>query len=96
MRKLAPGLFLVARYLQLRGKTYYYVRQIPEPLRDRFGGRVFNRKSLRTSDPIKAAEEASKEAAKDDALWKSLRGNPQLPIPGVRKAARALSELAES
>jgi hypothetical protein len=90
VRKLSPGLFLVANYLQLRGKTYYYVRQIPEPLRERFGGKVCNRKSLRTSDPEKAALEASKLARADDALWEAMRANHALPVPEVRKAANAL------
>ena len=83
IRQVAPGLFLMAKYLQLRGRIYYYVREIPEELRPRFGGKITKRISLRTSDEQVAAREASKRAAEDDALWKAMRANASLAPPEV-------------
>jgi integrase len=80
----------MASYLQLRGRVYYYVREIPADLRPRFGGKVTRRESLRTSDEQVAARLASKMAAEDDALWKAMRGDASLTPAEVTKAAQAL------
>lgn len=90
VRRIAPGIYLVSKHLTTVNGVYYYNRKYPEELRSRFGGKVRKKVSLRTRDEAVAAREAAKMAAADDALWKAMRGNPDLPIPELRKAATAL------
>lgn len=90
IRRLSSGLYLVSQHLITVNGVYYYNRKYPTDLIHRFGGSVRKKVSLQTRDPLIAARKASKMATQDEALWKAMRGNPDLPIPEVRKAATAL------
>ena len=62
------------RYLLSKGDSLYYNRRIPEDLRSHYPkDRKFIRVNLHTQDPGKAAQLIPALAAKDDALWSSLR-----------------------
>ncbi|WP_442754039.1 DUF6538 domain-containing protein [Methylocystis sp. JAN1] len=87
---LGNGLVLMVKHLLLRNGTYYYWRKIPKHLQARYGGRKLKRVSLETSDKLVAAKKASKMAAADEALWKSMSDRSDLSPPEVREAAQAL------
>ncbi|AZO34234.1 MAG: integrase [Mesorhizobium sp.] len=67
------------RYLQLRGGHFHYRRRVPQEVRDLDHRGRFVRKSLNTSDRIRARTVRDMYEAADNALWASLMigANPQ-------------------
>ncbi|RAZ71811.1 DUF6538 domain-containing protein [Mesorhizobium atlanticum] len=67
------------RYLQLRGVHFHYRRRVPQEVRDLDHRGRFVRKSLDTSDRIRARTLRDLYEAADNALWASLMigDNPQ-------------------
>jgi integrase len=67
-------MILKLKYLSReKSGLFLYYRQIPEPLRPHYEGRIFRRKTLRTHDAGIAAREALKLAGIDDQIWQALR-----------------------
>lgn len=65
---------LEAKYIELRGNTYFYRRRIPLDVQRRYPKKkrvVFE--SLKTSDPVEAARLAHEKAKRQDAAWKEWR-----------------------
>lgn len=65
---------LKAKYIELKGNTYYYRRRIPLDVQRRYPKKkrvVFV--SLKTSDPVEAARLAHEKAKRQDAAWKAWR-----------------------
>ncbi|WP_154661121.1 phage integrase [Microvirga lotononidis] len=75
---------------------YFYYRRIPEDLRSHYGEKRFRRVSLQTNQPHIAAKKIAALAAKDDALWASLRSSEGqelgLTTAQAREGAEALIE----
>jgi integrase len=90
VRRLSPGVYLVSQHLTTVNGVYYYNRKYPADLRHRFAGKVRKKVSLKTRDEGVAARKADQMATEDDALWNAMRGNPELPVPEIRKAAKSL------
>lgn len=84
-----------ASFLQRRHSgLFYYYRRIPKDLLGHYGKKQFRRESLKTTDERAAIKRVAALAARDDALWKSLRRpaaqDMGLTTPEAREAARAL------
>ncbi|GEO15987.1 tyrosine-type recombinase/integrase [Microvirga aerophila] len=94
---LDTGFFAVTvRYSLLKKGVYFYYRRIPEDLRGHYGGKLHRRVSLQTNQPQVAAQKIAALAAKDDALWASLRSSEGqrlgLTTIQAREGAEALIE----
>lgn len=81
----------MAKYLQKRGSVYYFVRRIPEELRDRYPGATI-RDSLHTEDERVALRAVERLTASYDATWASMRGNAELTPAQTHTAAQALAD----
>ena len=80
------------RYLLSKGDSLYYNRRIPEDLRSHYPkDRKFIRVNLHTQDPGKAAQLIPALAAKDDALWSSLRSGLEQPSTTPKPPPPAVS-----
>jgi len=87
-------LVVTAKHLQkLPSGTFRYQRRIPDDLRKHYGNQVFRRVGLKTRDPVVAARKAQALAAKDDALWTSLR-TPEARGQGITTQENTLAALA--
>lgn len=88
------SLRITVKHLQKRKGVWFYRRRVPEELRGHYGGKPHILKSLQTGELAEAAVKAAQLAARDDALWKSLRSSDGkemgLTTPQNRDAALAL------
>ncbi|MBR9892894.1 hypothetical protein GYB14_14440 [bacterium] len=67
---------LEAKYIELRGNTYFYRRRIPLDVQRRYPKKKRKRVlfvSLKTSDPVEAARLAHEKAKRQDAAWNAWR-----------------------
>jgi integrase len=81
------------KHLQLKGRTYYFRRRIPEHVRQLYPGRkreLFF--SLKTSDLTEAAKKADRHARQQDALWTAHQNGDVEYGPEVHAAALAMLE----
>ena len=87
------------RYLERRGRVWYYVRRVPSSVQ-RIEGRTRVKACLRTHDLAIARERRDRQAAADEAYWETLRPatemSPRKPPKARRRGAHAevLDELA--
>lgn len=89
----AGAICIVARFVQRKGKTYYFRRRIPDDVASHYPNRkgvIFF--SLKTQDANVAARKADEEARRQDALWNGLRSGDIEHGPEVDQAAVALLE----
>jgi len=87
--KLSLGsLFKVSiRYAYQRGNIYYYQRKIPRDLLHRYAGSTHIKVNLKTNDLKQVVKQVSALNEWYEAIWSSLRNNPELKPPNVRELA---------
>jgi hypothetical protein len=80
------------KYLLKKSGLLYYQRAIPSDLKPYYSGKPLLRINLKTLDPVKATQLCAQFAARDDLLWKQIRGgqDPNLTTVATRQAAEAL------
>ncbi len=81
----------MARYLHKRGSVFYYVRRIPEELRDRYPSEWI-RQSLKTTDERAALRAVDRLTASFDATFAAMLGNVNLTPAETHMAAQALAD----
>ena len=87
------------RYLERRGRVWYYVRRVPSSVR-KIEGRTRVKACLSTHDIAIARERRDKQAAADEAYWDTLKPKPGVearkPLKARRRGVQAevLDELA--
>jgi hypothetical protein len=89
--RLSKTLSVMARYLHKRGSVYYYVRRIPEELRDRYPSEWI-RQSLKTTDERTALRAIERLNASFDATFAAMLGNVNLTPAETHMAAQALAD----
>ena len=85
--KLSLGsLFKVSiRYAYQRGNIYYYQRKIPRDLLHRYAGSTHIKVNLKTNDLKQVVKQVSALNEWYEAIWSSLRNNPELKPHNVRE-----------
>lgn len=86
---LTQTLQLKARYLQQRGRVFWFILRVPADLIERYGKKVI-RESLRTTDQQDAIREGNRRYLTYQAKFKALRGNEALTASELLKSAQAL------
>ena len=84
---------ILAKYIQLKGNTWYFRRRVPDDVRSLHPGRkgqIFL--SLKTSDQREAAQRADRLARQQDALWKAFRAGSVHSGPELNQAALGMLE----
>src|SRR3989442_13640118 len=82
--------------LMLRGRTYYYHRNVPKRLRPLLGGKAQIWKSLRTSDRDTAKLRSLEEGQRAERMFQALTGRANSPQTDPDSLARLDSSRAEA
>lgn len=89
--RLSKTFSVVARHLHKRGSVYYYVRRIPEELRNRYSSEWI-RQSLKTTDERAALRAVDRLTASFDATFAAMLGDVNLTPAETHMAAQALAD----